>query len=53
MLMVAGGYYIYEITGSASLLGFVTAAAAIPVLLLALFGGVIADRLEKKRIINT
>ena len=53
MLMLAISYYIYEITGSASKLGIVVAISAVPVLALALFGGVIADRLEKKRIIQT
>ena len=52
MLMMAGSYYIYELTDSASLLGVVTAASAVPALILALFGGVIADRLDKKRIIQ-
>ena len=53
MLMLSISYYIYEITGSASKLGMVVAISAIPALALALFGGVIADRLEKKRIIQT
>lgn len=53
MLMLSGGYYVYELTGRASLLGVVTASGAIPAVCLALFGGVLADRLEKKRIIQT
>ena len=53
MLMLSISYYIYEITGSAAKLGMVVAISAIPALALALFGGVIADRLEKKRIIQT
>ena len=53
MLMLSGGYYVYELTGRASLLGVVTASGAIPAVSLALFGGVLADRLEKKRIIQT
>ncbi len=52
MMMLSGGYYVYELTGRASLLGVVIAAAAIPAVSLALFGGVFADRLEKKRIIQ-
>ena len=52
MFMVAGGYYIYEITESASMLGFITAAAAVPAIMFSLFGGVIADKMEKKRIIQ-
>ena len=52
MFMVAGGYYIYEITESASMLCFITAAAAVPAIMFSLFGGVIADKMEKKRIIQ-
>ena len=52
MFMVSGGYYVYELTGSASLLGLITAVAAVPAVTLSLFGGVIADRMEKKRIIQ-
>ena len=52
MMMMTGGFYVYELTGIASLLGVVIAAAAIPAVSLALFGGVFADRLEKKRIIQ-
>ena len=50
--MMIRGYYIYELTGSATLLGVVIAAFTLPTLPLALFGGVLADRIEKKRIIQ-
>lgn len=52
MLMLTGGYYVYELTGSESLLGVVVATAAVPAVTLALFGGVVADRMDKKRIIQ-
>lgn len=52
MLMIGVSYYIYEITSSASVLGVVTSVSAIPAIVLALFGGVIADRMDKKRIIQ-
>ena len=52
MLLLTGGYYIYELTGRASLLGIAIASAAIPAVSLALFGGVFADRFEKKRVIQ-
>ena len=52
MLLLTGGYYIYELTGSASLLGIAIASAAIPAVSLALLGGVFADRFEKKRVIQ-
>jgi MFS family permease len=52
MQMMARGYLIYELTRSATTLGVVMAAAAIPALVTGLFAGVLADRLEKKRIIQ-
>ena len=52
MQMLARGYLVYEITGSASLLGFVSAGMAIPMLFLAPLGGAIADRVERKRLIQ-
>ena len=52
MLMLTGGFYVYELTGSESLLGLVVASAAVPAVTLALFGGVVADRMDKKRVIQ-
>ena len=52
MQMLARGYLVYEITGSAALLGFVSAGMAIPMLFLAPLGGAIADRVERKRLIQ-
>ncbi|MDE2860172.1 MAG: MFS transporter [Chloroflexota bacterium] len=52
MLMLTGGYYVFELTGRESLLGIVVAAAAVPAVTLALFGGVVADRMDKKRVIQ-
>ena len=52
MQMLARGYLVYDLTGSAALLGFVSAGMAIPMLFLAPFGGVIADRVERKRLIQ-
>ena len=53
MQMLARAYLVYELTDrNAALLGIVSAANALPLLLLALFGGAIADRLEGKRIIQ-
>ena len=50
--MLARGYLVYDLTGSASLLGFVSAGMAIPMLFLAPIGGAIADRVERKRLIQ-
>ena len=52
MQMLARGYLVYDLTGSASLLGFVSAGMAIPMLFLAPLGGAIADRVERKRLIQ-
>jgi MFS family permease len=51
MQMVAGSMLIYRLTGSAALLGTLSLAHAIPMLLLSLFGGAIADRVQKKQIL--
>jgi MFS family permease len=52
MQMLVRSYFVYELENSGMLLGLVNAGSAIPMLTLALVGGVIADRLNKKRIIQ-
>jgi MFS family permease len=52
MQMVVRSYLTYEITQSPFLLGLVNAGFAIPMLSLSLFGGAIADRMERKVIIQ-
>ena len=52
MQMVVRGYLTYELTSSPFLLGLVNAGFAIPMLALALFGGAVADRMERKRVIQ-
>ena len=51
MFRVGQGWLIYEITGSPWSLGLVGAANAIPGIFFNLFGGVFADRLDKRRLI--
>ena len=51
MQMVVRSLLIYRITGSGAILGSMALANAIPMLVLSLFGGVIADRLAKKNIL--
>ena len=53
MQTFARGYFVYDLTDSGLLLGVVSAGAGAPGLLLSLYGGVLVDRLEKKRIIQT
>jgi MFS family permease len=52
MQMIARGFLVYQLTGSAKIVGLVSAAGALPLLGLALFGGAIADRMDRKRIIQ-
>ena len=52
MQMVARGYLAYDITDSAALLGVVSAGSAFPILGLSLVGGALADRVERKRVIQ-
>ena len=52
MGMVAMGYLVYQLTSSPSKLGIVNAGESVPMLALALFGGAIADRIERKRVIQ-
>ena len=51
MLQVALGWEIYERTGSALALGMVGLVTAIPVVLLALPAGHLADRMDRKKIV--
>jgi len=52
MRTVAQSLLIYRLTGSVALLGVIALVNAIPGILLPLAGGVIADRLPKKLVIN-
>ncbi len=49
MFRVTQAWLVYEITGSPLYLGYAAAAAAIPGIIFNLFGGVIADKLDKRR----
>jgi len=48
---VAQSWLVFELTNSAFLLGFVGFLSSIPVFLLSLFGGVLADRMNKRNIL--
>jgi MFS family permease len=49
--VVAQSWLVFELTHSAFLLGVVGFLSAIPVFLLSLFGGVLADRMNKRNIL--
>ena len=51
MLMFAQGWLTYELTGSPLALGYVSLASAVSAIALNLFGGVFADKLDKRRLI--
>ena len=51
MQMIARSYLIYEITGSAAILGVLSICNALPILFFSVFGGVIADRIHKKYVL--
>lgn len=48
---VATGWLVYRLTGSELLLGVVSFAGQIPLLLIAPFGGVLGDRWDRRRIL--
>lgn len=53
-LMVLGqGWLVFQLTGSALMLGYLGAAASIPAIAMNLFGGALADRLDKSRVLMT
>src|ERR1039457_7315077 len=51
MQIVAQSWLVYRITGSTLLLGTVGFASQIPVFLIAPIGGIVADRLNRRRIV--
>lgn len=51
MQMILRGYLAFDITGNATSLGWIAASVAIPMLLVAPFGGVTADRMNKRTLL--
>jgi MFS family permease len=51
MQNMAQSWLVYQITGSSLLLGAVNTCSSLPMLLFALWGGVLADRFPKRRIL--
>jgi MFS family permease len=52
MQTVAQGYVVYQLTDSPFLLGFVAFANAVPSVFLMLYGGVLADHHDRRRIVS-
>ncbi|NCF27213.1 MAG: MFS transporter [Gammaproteobacteria bacterium] len=53
LLVLGKGWLVFELSGSPLKLGLLGAAGAIPQILVTLFGGVLADRLDKRKVIMT
>jgi MFS family permease len=51
MQVIARGWLVLKLTDSAFAVGLVTALGSLPILLFTLYGGVIADRVNKRRFI--
>ena len=51
MQIIARGWLVYTLTSSAIDLAWVTMSFMVPTVLFSLYGGVLADRLQKKRVI--
>ncbi len=52
MQMVTRSLLLFRLTGSAAMLGVMALANAIPTIILSLYGGALADRLQKKTVIQ-
>ncbi|HEY4319738.1 MAG TPA: MFS transporter [Gemmatimonadales bacterium] len=51
MQSIAEGWLVFQLTHSAFAVGLTTTLATLPILLLTLYGGVVADRVDKRRFI--
>ncbi len=51
MQQMTGSLLLYRLSHSAAVLGFMSLASAVPMVFASLFGGVIADRMQKKYIL--
>lgn len=51
MQTVALGWLVYSLTGSTALLGGLALTRAVPVILLSLFGGALADQVDRRRLL--
>ncbi len=49
MQVVAQGWLVFELSNSPFLVGLVTSLESLPILFLTLYGGVVADRVDKRR----
>lgn len=53
MQIIAQGWLVYQLTRSPLALGLVGMASSLPILLFSLFGGVLADRFDRRKLLLT
>ncbi|MDH3377598.1 MAG: MFS transporter [Gammaproteobacteria bacterium] len=51
LLILGKGWLVFELSGSPFYLGLLGAASAVPSILVTLFGGILADRVDKRRLL--
>jgi MFS family permease len=51
MQMMSRTWYAYELSGSATMLGLIALSLALPMLIFSLYGGIIADRAQKRYVL--
>lgn len=51
LLVLGKGWLVFELSGSPLMLGLLGAAGAVPQILVTLFGGVLADRLDRRAVL--
>ncbi len=51
VMTVAQGWLVYDLSGSTLYLGYVGLATSLPAILLNLFGGVIADKIDRRKLL--
>jgi MFS family permease len=51
LMLIGQGWLVFELSGSPLDLGILGAASSIPTIFVSLFGGVLADRLDKRKVI--
>jgi MFS family permease len=53
LLVLGKGWLVFELSGSPFDLGLLGAASAVPSIIMTLFGGVLADRMDKRKLLMT
>lgn len=51
LMLLGQGWLVFELSQSPLMLGFLGAAASVPTILVTLFGGALADRMDKRKVL--